>query len=169
MPAAFRRALREYTMFSFRAWRESRSAPRVVAGCRCNSSRRRIRRRPAPQTDACLLGNRLRPPPWQIGTIVPAGSVVQFATTETVNANPPRPPTSARAAQPRHSLADRAVDDVVIHTLEKAIQSREMGHAHQPHCLTQFAMLAQPHFGLCAKGPVLVMHPGRESPATAVG
>jgi hypothetical protein len=67
------------------------------------------------------------------------------------------PSFSERAAQPAHRLADRAVDGVVVQALQKAIQSREIGHAHQPQCLAQLAVLAQPHLGF-AKGPVLVTH-----------
>jgi hypothetical protein len=67
------------------------------------------------------------------------------------------PSFSARAAQPAHGLADRAVDGLVVRTLQKAIQSREVGHAPEPQRLTQFAMFAQPHFGF-AKGPVFVAH-----------
>jgi hypothetical protein len=39
----------------------------------------------------------------------------------------------ARAAQPAHRLADRPIDSLVVETLQKAIQSRENGHAHQPN------------------------------------
>src|SRR6201987_5940182 len=37
MPGVFRRALGGCARFSFRAWRESRSAPHVAAGCRYDS------------------------------------------------------------------------------------------------------------------------------------
>src|SRR6202165_589107 len=67
------------------------------------------------------------------------------------------PSFSARAAQLAHRLADRAIDSYFVQTLQEAIQSREVGHAHQPQRLAQFAVLAQPHFGF-AKGPVLVTH-----------
>ena len=67
------------------------------------------------------------------------------------------PPAGARAAQPAHRLADRPVDGLVVQTLQETIQRREVGHAHQPQHLAQFAMLAQPHLGF-AKGPVLVTH-----------
>jgi hypothetical protein len=48
MPGVFPRALGGCARFSFRAWRESRSAPHVAAGCRYDFSRCRIRRRPRP-------------------------------------------------------------------------------------------------------------------------
>src|SRR6202035_5539787 len=68
------------------------------------------------------------------------------------------PPTfSARAAQLSHSLAYRAVDGLVVQPLKKAIQRREIGHAHQPQRLAQLAMLAQSDFGF-AKSPVFVAH-----------
>jgi hypothetical protein len=63
----------------------------------------------------------------------------------------------ARATQPAHRLADRAVDGHIVQTLQKAIQRREVGYAPQPQRLAQFAMFAQPHFGF-AKGPVFVAH-----------
>src|SRR5579862_229877 len=63
----------------------------------------------------------------------------------------------ACATQPSHRLTNRKVDDLVVQTLEKTIQSREIGNAHQPQSLAQFAVLAQPHFGF-AKRPVLVAH-----------
>jgi hypothetical protein len=64
---------------------------------------------------------------------------------------------SARAAQPAHRLADRPVDRLVVESLQKAIQRREIGHADHPQRLTQLAVFAQPHFGF-AKSPVLVAH-----------
>jgi hypothetical protein len=69
------------------------------------------------------------------------------------------PPSSfsVRAAQPAHRLSDRPIDGYVVQTLQKAIQSREVGHASESQRLAQFAMLAQPHFGF-AKGPVFVAH-----------
>ena len=72
------------------------------------------------------------------------------------HASPPAA-SALRTAQPAHRLADRAVDGYVVQALQEAIQSCEIGHAHQPQRLTQFAVLAQPHFGF-AKGPVLVTH-----------
>ena len=63
----------------------------------------------------------------------------------------------ARATQPAYRLVDRAVDGHIVQTLQKAIQSREVGHAPQPQRLAQFAMLAQAHFSF-AKGPVFVAH-----------
>jgi hypothetical protein len=63
----------------------------------------------------------------------------------------------ARAVQPARRLADRAVDGLVVQTLQKAIQRREVRHARQSQRLAQFAMFAQPHFGF-AKGPVFVAH-----------
>jgi hypothetical protein len=62
-----------------------------------------------------------------------------------------------RATQPAHRLTDRAVDGHIVQTLQKAIQSREIGHTPQPQRLAQFAMFAQPHFGF-AKSPVFVAH-----------
>jgi hypothetical protein len=67
------------------------------------------------------------------------------------------PSFSARATQPAHPLADRAVDGPIVQTLQKTIQGREVGPAPQPQRLAQLAMLAQPHFGF-AKGPVFVAH-----------
>jgi hypothetical protein len=67
------------------------------------------------------------------------------------------PSCSARATQPAHRLADRAVDGHIVQTLQKAIPCREVGHAPQPQRWAQFAMLAQPYFGF-AKGPVLLAH-----------
>jgi len=67
------------------------------------------------------------------------------------------PSFSARAAQPAHRLADRTVDGLVIQTLQKAIQSREIRHPHQPQRLAQLAVFAEAHFGF-AKGPVLITH-----------
>jgi len=69
----------------------------------------------------------------------------------------PPPSFSARATQPAHRLADRAVDGHIVQTLQKAIQRREVRHAPQPQRLAQLAMFAQPHFGF-AKGPVFVAH-----------
>src|SRR5271166_3680498 len=71
------------------------------------------------------------------------------------------PSFSARAAQSTHGLADRAVDGHLVQTLQKAIESREIGYAHQPQSLTQLAMLAETHFGF-AKGPVLVTHQAKD-------
>src|SRR5208282_2495157 len=71
-------------------------------------------------------------------------------------ASPP-PSFLARATQPAHRLADRPVDGLIVQTLQKTIQRREVRHAPQPQRLAQFAMFAQPHFGL-AKGPILVAH-----------
>jgi len=46
-----------------------------------------------------------------------------------------RAPASAFAAstaQPTHRFADRAVDGLVVEALQKAVQCREVGHAHKP-------------------------------------
>jgi hypothetical protein len=57
----------------------------------------------------------------------------------------------------RRTVSPTAVDGLVVETLQKTIEGREVGHAHQPQHLAQFAMLAQTHFGF-AKGPVFVTH-----------
>src|SRR6266478_1610564 len=62
-----------------------------------------------------------------------------------------------RTAQPAHRFANRAVDGLVVETLQKTIQCREVGHTHKAQHLAQFAMLAQPHLGF-TKGPVFVTH-----------
>jgi hypothetical protein len=67
------------------------------------------------------------------------------------------PSFSARAAQPAHRLADRPIDRYIVQTLQKAIQSREIGHAPQAQRLAQLAVFAQPHLGF-AKGPIFVAH-----------
>jgi hypothetical protein len=60
-----------------------------------------------------------------------------------------RPPASpARPAQPTHSLTYGSIDGHIVQTLQEAIQGCEVGHAGQPQRLTEFAMLAEPHFGL---------------------
>src|SRR5256886_7386879 len=51
----------------------------------------------------------------------------------------------------------RSVDGLVVETLQKTIQCREVGHTHKTQHLAQFAMLAQPHLGF-TKGPVFVTH-----------
>jgi hypothetical protein len=86
-----------------------------------------------------------------------------------------KPPLLAqRTAQPAHRFAHRAVDGLVVEMLQEAVQRREVGHAHKPQHLAQFAMLAQTHLGF-PKGPVFVTHqaengqqlrPGK--PATAI-
>jgi hypothetical protein len=49
------------------------------------------------------------------------------------------PSFSARVAQSAQRLADRSIDGLVVQTLQKAIQSRAIGHAHQPQRLAQLA------------------------------
>jgi hypothetical protein len=61
------------------------------------------------------------------------------------------------APQAAHGFADRPIDGLVVQAFQKAIQSREIGHARQSERLTQFAMFAQPNFGF-AKGPVFLAH-----------
>jgi hypothetical protein len=72
-------------------------------------------------------------------------------------ANPPVAAAS-RTAQPAHRLPDRPINGLVVQTLQETIQSREIGHTHEPPRLAQFAVLAQAHLGF-AKGPVLLPHP----------
>jgi hypothetical protein len=60
-------------------------------------------------------------------------------------------------AQAAHGFADRTVDGGFIQALQKTIERREVGHTHESEGLTQFAMLAEPHFGF-TKGPVFVTH-----------
>src|SRR5256886_4180811 len=55
----------------------------------------------------------------------------------------------------------RSVDGLVVETLQKTIQCREVGHTHKTQHLAQFAMLAQPHLGF-TKGPVFVTHRSEE-------
>ena len=75
------------------------------------------------------------------------------------------PAFAARAAQPTYRLADRPVDDLIVQSLQEAVQGREIGYAGEPQRLTQFAVFAEPYFGL-AKG--LRNASDRESPTTAV-
>jgi hypothetical protein len=67
------------------------------------------------------------------------------------------PSFSALVAQLGHRHADRAVEDLVVQTLQKATQSREIEYAHQSQVLAQLAMFGQPHLGF-AKNPILVAH-----------
>jgi hypothetical protein len=69
----------------------------------------------------------------------------------------PLPPVAQRTTQPTHRFANRAVDGLVVETLQKTIQCREAGHAHKSQHLAQFAMFAQTHLGF-TKGPVFVTH-----------
>jgi hypothetical protein len=69
----------------------------------------------------------------------------------------PPPSLSALAEQLGHRLADRAVEDLVVQTLKKATQSREIEYAHQSQVLAQLAVFGQPHF-VFAKSPILVAH-----------
>lgn len=60
----------------------------------------------------------------------------------------------------QHEFFDQLVSSV--QALQEAIQGREVGHTHEPLRLTQFALLAHPHFGF-AKGQVLVAHQAENS------
>lgn len=64
---------------------------------------------------------------------------------------------SVNSTQAPHRLANRAVDGLVVQTLQETIQRGEIGHAGEPEHLTQFAMFAEPHFGF-AKSPIFVAH-----------
>jgi hypothetical protein len=46
---------------------------------------------------------------------------------------------------------------LLVETLQKTIQGREVGHTHKAQHLAQFAMLVQTHLGF-TKGPVFVTH-----------
>src|SRR6476620_10452321 len=65
--------------------------------------------------------------------------------------------TELNKLSPTHRFAHRAVNGLVIETLQKTIQRREVRHTHKPQYLAQFAMLAQTHLGF-TKGPVFVTH-----------
>ncbi len=74
----------------------SRSAPRVVSGCKCGSSRCRTRRRLGPSH--CAFA---RKPPRRLRADShnrSSGRVLRSATTGTVDPNPPRPPTSTNVS-----------------------------------------------------------------------
>src|SRR5579875_988498 len=77
--------------------------------------------------------------------------------TKNVLTAPCAKPVASTATRPAYGLAHRAVDGLVVQTLQEAIQRSEIGHAGQSERLPQFAMFAEPHLGL-AKGPVLVTH-----------
>ena len=62
-----------------------------------------------------------------------------------------------RATQPAHRLADRLIDRYIVQTLQKVIQSREIGHTRQSQRLAQLAVFAQPHLGF-SKGPIFLAH-----------
>jgi hypothetical protein len=96
MPGVFRRTLGGCARFSFRAWRESRSAPHVSAGCRYDFSRCRIRRRPRP-TRWEFPEKRLRRPQANSHSRS-RGRVARSATAGTADTVPRRPLTSASAA-----------------------------------------------------------------------
>ena len=63
------------------------------------------------------------------------------------HADPP-PSFSPPGEQPAQRLADGAINRLVVHTLQEAIRSCEVGHSHEPECLSSFAMFAQPHVGI---------------------
>src|SRR5436309_229713 len=69
----------------------------------------------------------------------------------------PLPLLAQRTTQPAHRFANRAVDGLVVETLQKTIQGGEVGHTHKPQHLAQSAMLAQTHLDF-TKGPVCITH-----------
>jgi hypothetical protein len=72
------------------------------------------------------------------------------------DASPP-PLLAQRTAQPVCRFAGRAVDGLVVETLQEAVQRREVGYADKPQHLAQVAMLAQTYLGF-TKGPIFVTH-----------
>jgi hypothetical protein len=54
----------------------------------------------------------------------------------------PLPLLAQRTTQTAHRFADGAVNGLVVETLQKTIQRREVRHTHKPQHLAQFAMLA---------------------------
>ena len=97
MPGVFRRALGGCARFSFRAWRESRSAPHVAAGCRYDFSRCRIRRRSRP-TRWEFPEKRLRRPQanshscsrGRVGDLQQQELLIQFRDDHSLQPVPPR-------------------------------------------------------------------------------
>src|ERR1700730_947915 len=80
----------------------------------------------------------------------------------------PLPPLAQGTTQPAHRFANRAVNALVVETLQKTIQGREVRHTYKPQYLAQFAMLAQTHLGF-AKGPVFVTHQAENSQQLRLG
>ena len=108
MPAASRRALRGCARFSCRAWQGSRSAPRVVGGYSCDSSRGRIRRRPGP--DRCASARKPLRRPRANSRNRATGCAARSATTGTADPDPPRQRfLPVRMHPPHEKCADRSL------------------------------------------------------------
>jgi hypothetical protein len=69
----------------------------------------------------------------------------------------PTTATARTAAQATYRLCQHVLDGVVRQAPQKTVHRGVIGHARQLQDSTQFAMLAQAHFGF-SKGPVFVAH-----------